>query len=127
MNSDYVCSSVNAAWFGSDMNLTSRLGDITVQRRVSSHHQLVCMMASHVVAISGPDYHFVPNHCSKSSSEKLHDAFPAKQHMLGRVWPASHRPCVDSQNLLGRRGHKFLGACISVNAEFTFFLCVWYG
>ena len=40
---------------------------------------------------------FGPNHFTKSSSEKLHEAFPEKQHMLGRVWPASHRPCVDSQ------------------------------
>ena len=96
MNSEYACSSVDAAWLWSDMDLTSRLGDITVQRRVSSHHQLVCMMASHVEA-SWPHYHFGPNHFAKSSSEKLHEAFTEKQHMLGRVWPASHRPCVDSQ------------------------------
>ena len=90
-------SSVDAAWLWSDMNLTSRLGDITVQSCVSSHHQLVCMMASHVVA-SWPHYHFGPKHFTKSSSEKLREAFPEKQRMLGRVWPASHRPCVDSQN-----------------------------
>ena len=92
-----MCSSVDAAWLWSDKDLTSRLGDIPVQRRVSSLHQLVCMMASHAVA-SWPHYHFGPNHFTKSSSEKLHEAFPEKQHMLGRVWPASHRPCVDSQN-----------------------------
>ena len=41
---------MNAAGFWSDMDSTSRLGDIHVQHRVSSHHQLVCMMASHAVA-----------------------------------------------------------------------------
>ena len=54
------------------------------------------MMASHAVA-SWSHYHFGPNHFTKSSSETLHEAFPEKQHMLGRVWKASHRPCVDSQ------------------------------
>ena len=96
MNSEYVCSSVDAAWLWSDMDSTSRLADITVQHRVSSHHQLVCMMDSHAVA-SWSHYHFGPNHFTKSSSEKLREAFPEKQHMLGLVWPASHRPCVDSQ------------------------------
>ena len=91
-----MCSSVDAAWFWSDMDSTSGLGDIPVQRRVSSPHQLVCMMASHAVA-SWSHFHFGPNHFTKSSSEKLHEAFPEKQHVLGRVWPASHLPCVNSQ------------------------------
>ena len=91
-----MCSNVNAARFWSDIDLTSRLGDIPVQSRVSSHHQLVCMMASHAVA-SWSHFHFGPNHFTKSSSEKLHEAFTEKQHVLGRVWPASHRPCVESQ------------------------------
>ena len=42
-------------------------------------------------------YHFGPNCFTKSFSEKLHEAYPEKQHMRGRVWPASHLPCVDSQ------------------------------
>ena len=100
-----MCSSVDAAWFWSDMDSTSRLGDIPVQGRVSSHHQLVYMMASHAVACWS-HYHFGPNHFPKSSSEKLHEAFTEKQRMLGRVWSASHLPCVDSKNLLGRRGHR---------------------
>ena len=54
------------------------------------------MMASHAVA-SWSHYHFSANHFTKSSPEKLHEAFPEKQHMLGRVWSASHLPCVDSQ------------------------------
>ena len=70
------------------MDSTSRLGDIPVQRRVSSHHQLVCMMASHAVT-SWSHYHFGRNHFTKSSFEKLHEAFTEKQHMLGRV-PARH-------------------------------------
>ena len=73
MNSEYVCSSVSsvdAAWLWSDMDLTFRLRDIPVQRRVSSHRQLVCMMASHMVA-SWPHFHFGPNHFTKGSFEKL--------------------------------------------------------
>ena len=79
---------LNAAWFWSDMDSASRLGDIPVQHRVSSHHQLVCMMASHAVA-SWSHYHFLssPNHFTKSSSEKLHEAFTEKQHVLKRVRP----------------------------------------
>ena len=71
------------------MDSTSRLGDIHVQHRVSSYHQLVCMMASHAVA-SWSHYHSSANHVTKSSFEKLHEAFTVKQHVLGRVWPASY-------------------------------------
>ena len=46
------------------------------------------MMASHAVA-SWSHYHFGPNHFTKSSFQKLHEAFTEKQHVLGRVWPAS--------------------------------------
>ena len=76
-------------WFWSDMDSTSQLGDIPVQRRVSSHLQLVCMMASHAVA-SWSHYHSSANHFTKSSSEEFHEAFTEKQHVLGRVRPASN-------------------------------------
>ena len=69
MTSEKVCSSVNAPWFWSDMESTSRLGDIPVQGRVLFHHQLVCMMASHAVA-SWSHYHSSANHLTKSSFEK---------------------------------------------------------
>ena len=60
---------------GSDLTFdsTPRLADILVQHRVSSHHQLVCMMASHAVA-SWSHHHFG----TKSSFEKLHELFTRK-------------------------------------------------
>ena len=124
MNSEYVCSSVNAAWFGSDMDSTSRLADITVQHRVSSHHQLVCMMASHVVA-SWPttiSVQIISRRAPLRNFTRLSPKSSTCSGVSGRhltVHVSIHK------NLLGRRGHKLLGACISVNAELTFFLCVW--